>query len=65
MKKILTILLLILCINNLYSIPIDELSVSDEWHNLLLDDPHGKGFVTDYSKMFACVKKIIKKKLNS
>lgn len=64
MKK--TIGLIFLCIlflNNLTAISIEDLAKSDEWHNLLLDDKHGKGFVTDYSIMFACGEENYKKEI--
>lgn len=54
MKKLIIFLLLILAISPLYSNNIDNLAESNEWHNLLLDNPNGKDFITDYSKMFAC-----------
>lgn len=38
----------------LFSMTIEELAGSNEWHNLLLDDPYGQGFVTDDSRFFAC-----------
>lgn len=63
MKKYTLLLLLCLFTVSLYSMTIDELSNSDEWHNLLLDDPYGKGFITDNSKMFACGKKDYKKEI--
>ena len=54
MKKFILFLLLIIVISPLYSNNIDNLAKSNEWHNLLLDNPNGKDFITDYSKMFAC-----------
>ena len=63
MKKIILFCLTIICINYLYSTTIEELAVSDEWHNLLLDDAYGKGFVTDYSSMFACGERDYKKEI--
>ncbi|NCD04596.1 MAG: DUF4105 domain-containing protein [Spirochaetia bacterium] len=63
MKKYILLLLLCLFTVSLYSMTIDELSNSDEWRNLLLDDPYGKGFITDNSKMFACGEKDYKKEI--
>ncbi len=63
MKKIIIILLCFFSLANLPAISVEELAKSDEWHNLLLDDPHGKGFVTDYSIMFACGEKDFRKEI--
>ncbi|MGD1819709.1 MAG: DUF4105 domain-containing protein [Pleomorphochaeta sp.] len=64
MKKIIILLLFLTLVNNLYASNIDDLANSDEWHNLLLDDAYGKGFVTDDSKMFACGERDYKKEIN-
>ena len=63
MRKIIVLVLLIISMQFLFAATIDDLAVSDEWHNLLLDDAYGKGFVTDYSKFFACGERKYKKKI--
>ena len=65
MKKILLVLLFsILTICSALATTAEELAESNEWHDLLLDDPYGQGFVTDYTKFFACGERDYLKEIN-
>ena len=65
MKKILLlVLLLVIFMQSAYSVTIRELADSNEWHDLLLDDPYGAGFITDDSKFFACGERDYQKEID-